>query len=867
MLGSGIYVLPGLAAAKTGPSVWLAYLLAGACVFPAAACKAELSTAMPTSGGTYIYLERVFGPLVGTVAGVALWLSMLLKSSFALLGFGTYLAVLGSWPLIPTALVLLVGIAVLNVVGIKSVGRAQVVVVGSSLVALFVLVAFGLGRVEPGNLDNELTHGVSGFLGAMAFVFVSYNGVAKVAAIAEEVKRPERNLPLGILTSLGIVTVIYGLVAFTLVGVVPYGELSADLRPIHTLAVHIGGSWAGTVMAVFAVLTMTSMANAGLLAASRFPFAMSRDTLLPPVFSQVSRRWGTPLPAILMTAFVMGLALILLDVEGLAKLASAIVIMLFVSETAAVVFFRESGVHWYKPAYRTPLYPWLPGFGMLSGLALLAMLGGTAVVAALVTVAPGLVLYLFYGRRRAVRLGIVGQRSRRAALLDPANQPKDDNLSISGEAAVVVALFGKERSPEVLVELGGALANGRRLQVMQVTEIPEVMLETVLDEDVALSSLRRRVTALAEERDLDLEFHAVVSRDIVRTVHDVTGRMQCDWLVVEWRGKDRYTMMPYNPIGWLINNLEANLALMYDVGIRYVRAILVWAEPGPHDALVVSTADHLARIWNAEITLVSWVADDASHTKLQAEMDYLSQLRLLSKSPAHEHIVRGKDRVTALTTLTSAYDMLVMGAPDVTLVGMLRGTPQDRIKAHSVCSVLTVKTPRRRTHAAIDDVLPMPETCRLADYLEPGTLGAKLDIARKDALFNHFAQVFQQRLPEISQKSIADALWERERTQNTSVGDGVALPHATLAEAPRSLLGVFTSKSAVDYEGPDEQPVDVFFVTLCPPSARQIHLVLLSRIAALTLKTGLLARLRAAKTAAEIKQAIDDSAAELSSSK
>ncbi|RME92597.1 MAG: amino acid permease, partial [Bacteroidetes bacterium] len=104
MLGSGIFVLPGIAAAKTGPSIWLAYLLAGICVLPAALSKAELATAMPTSGGTYVYIERAFGPVMGTISGIGLWLSLLLKSSFALVGFGAYLAVLAHLPLKPVAL-------------------------------------------------------------------------------------------------------------------------------------------------------------------------------------------------------------------------------------------------------------------------------------------------------------------------------------------------------------------------------------------------------------------------------------------------------------------------------------------------------------------------------------------------------------------------------------------------------------------------------------------------------------------------------------------------------------------------------------------------------------------------------------------
>ena len=125
MLGSGIFVLPGLAAAKTGPLVWLAYLVAGLTVLPAALSKSELATAMPTSGGTYVYLERTFGPLAGTISGIGLWLSLLLKSAFALVGFSAYLSVLVDVPLKPVSLCLLVAITVLNVMGVSIISKMQ----------------------------------------------------------------------------------------------------------------------------------------------------------------------------------------------------------------------------------------------------------------------------------------------------------------------------------------------------------------------------------------------------------------------------------------------------------------------------------------------------------------------------------------------------------------------------------------------------------------------------------------------------------------------------------------------------------------------------------------------------------------------
>ncbi len=226
MLGSGIFVLPGLAAAKTGPMIWLAYLAAGLCVLPAAVSKSELATAMPTSGGTYVYLERTFGPLAGTVSGFGLWLSLLLKSSFALVGFGAYLSVLIDIPIRNLALGLLIAITILNLFGVSIIGKLQKVIVAVVLLALTGLSVWATRSMKLEYLNPGFDHGIGGFMAATAFVYISYAGVTKVAAIAEEVKNPGRNLPLGILVSWLIVTSVYVAVVFVLVSNVPVSDLT-----------------------------------------------------------------------------------------------------------------------------------------------------------------------------------------------------------------------------------------------------------------------------------------------------------------------------------------------------------------------------------------------------------------------------------------------------------------------------------------------------------------------------------------------------------------------------------------------------------------------------------------------------------------
>ena len=304
MLGSGIFVLPGLASSMTGPSVWLAYLLGAICVLPAALSKSELATAMPSSGGTYVYIERAFGPLFGTISGIGLWLSLLLKSSFALIGLSAYLSVLIK---IDSAIAQLVAIGflililLLNIFGVKKVGKVQLLIVSVSLAGLGGLFFIGFPRINPNFLTPFISEGNAGLISAVAFVYISYSGVIKVAAIAGEIKSPSKNLPLAMILSLLSITAIYVFTAFILVGNISPESLGSDLKPIHTLAYVLGGKYFGYAAAVVGVLTLMSGANSGVLASSRFPFAMARDLLMPPVFSKIHSKYLTPIVAILFT--------------------------------------------------------------------------------------------------------------------------------------------------------------------------------------------------------------------------------------------------------------------------------------------------------------------------------------------------------------------------------------------------------------------------------------------------------------------------------------------------------------------------------------------------------------------------------------
>jgi amino acid transporter/mannitol/fructose-specific phosphotransferase system IIA component (Ntr-type)/nucleotide-binding universal stress UspA family protein len=888
MLGSGIFVLPGLAAAKTGPSVWLAYLVAGLCVLPAAISKSELATAMPTSGGTYVYLERAFGPLAGTVSGIGLWLSLLLKSAFALVGFGAYLAILVDIPIRPLALTLLFVITVLNLFGVSIIGKLQKFIVAVVVLSLGMLCLWSFTSIDWQQLDSGFDKGVSGFIAATAFVYISYAGVTKVAAIAEEVKHPDRNLPLGMLLSWLIVTVIYVSVVFVLVAIVPMSELTdfgdsgkPNLHPIYTLAMAVGGRWIGIAAAVLAVITMVSMAVAGLLAASRFPFAMSRDELLPPWVRHIHSRLETPVASILLTAGAMGAGIWFLPVEEIAKLASSFKILAFMSVCGSVIVLREYAALWYQPRFRSPLYPWLQLLGVALGIVLLGAMGWTGILAIVVVLLLGAVAYFVYGRRHTSHRGVLGKMGVRSDLLSDGDAAAawaaadsatavaaaseiafreiDEELGgnvvvsleeeLPTEASVVVPLFGNERSPEMLVEMGAAIARGQRVEVLYIKAVPEQMqLADVLEDDSLALALQRRLHTMAEEEQVDLEIINTVSRDVVKTVHSVADRLHCEWVVMAEAGRRDFGVTFQNPLGWLTDHLPARLAVFKDAGIRYIRQILVYAEPGPHDALVVSTADHLAQVYEAELNFVCFLGDTTPANEKQARVDYVDQIRDLCESTHRVVMLTGTSELAAIEQSATAYDLLVMGAPaDRTRLGRIMGSAKDNLTRRVSCSVLWLKTPRYQSHLTFElGFNGQQGEFDLIRHLHEDLLAVNAPVKGKEALFRLVSGMFVAHLPDLNEDQLMKAFWEREQMQNTAVGNGIALPHATLSEAAslESAVAVVTTAEPIDYGVAGGGKVDVFFVTIGAAGDRQTHLKILSAIARLNLDASAMQRIR-----------------------
>ena len=697
---SGIFVLPGLAVGITGSSVWLAFLVAALCILPAVLSKSELATAMPKSGGTYVYIERAFGPLFGTIAGIGLWLSLLLKSAFSLVGLSFYLYVLIEVDESYTkyiALLALLFILLLNVFGVKKVEKTQLVIVTISVLSLITIVFFGFNSFDSKLMEPVFSEGGSGFIAGVAFLYISYAGVTKIAAVAGEIKNPEKNLPRTMIISLLLITTVYVLVALVLVGNVDQSVLSTDIKPIHTLFQTIGGDYFGYFAAVVGVITLMSMANSGVLASSRFPFAMSKDKMMPSFLGVVNSKFMTPVAAILTTSLLIGLAIVYLDVIKIAKLASAFKVLMFIFNELSVIVLRETNAQWYKPSFRSPLYPYVQLFGIVSGIVLLAFLGIMPIVSVFGVFALGFIIFLIYGRN-SDRSGVISNYGILSFLFKGSSSSKNsssnkaDNYEemTDADAEIVVPLLGDETSTEMLVEIAASINDTSKLNTVNLIEIPNQTFLEAIDIDSPISeSKKRRVLALKKTKQIDVSYESLTTHDVANSINNITGQSACKWLVMEWDGRESSGIFVGNPIGWLLRNVNSSLALFKDNGIRSFSKVLIAIRPGRRNKRFIDVADKICRHFGASLTLLNIVSESDSNQKIKRTEKSSSELISETKSKSVVKIIKSNNPVEAISEESASYDLLILGTPEKdNWISVLFGAGEDRFVKKAACSVL-----------------------------------------------------------------------------------------------------------------------------------------------------------------------------------
>ncbi len=444
MISSGIFILPGLAFSRLGPAVSLAYLIAGIFAFIGCFSIIELATAMPKDGGDYYYIHKTFGGFIGSISGILGWLALSLKSAFAIVGISEVLLRFFAIPPVTSGVLLCLAFVLLNAVAAKEAILLQNLLVFFLLLLLLLYSVLGLhyglqlSFRDPGGLSQDshllgfwraLQEGFrpdlssrSKFLSLLSisgFVFISFGGLLKVANISEEIANPKRNLPLGMSLSIVVVTLLYTLVNVILVAVMPADTLATSLAPVADSARLIVAGLLGKAdlassdsqglatagyyaVMLAALLAFVTTANAGIMAASRYPMALSRDKLLPSWIAKVHPRSQTPIPALVLTGLIV-LAALFLSLETLVKAASAVVLSSYILTNFALIVFRESRITNYRPSFQAPFYPWLQIISIVVFGFFIIDIGIQAIEVSLFFLACSIAIYYLYGRKHGSR--------------------------------------------------------------------------------------------------------------------------------------------------------------------------------------------------------------------------------------------------------------------------------------------------------------------------------------------------------------------------------------------------------------------------------------------------------------------------------
>ena len=551
MFSSGFFLLPGLAAAQTGPSVILAYFVAGLLILPAMFSVAELSTAMPRAGGAYYFIDRSLGPVFGTVGGIGSWLALIFKSAFALIGMGAYIAIFIDLPIIPVAVALTIIFGITNVVGAKESSWVQNILVSVLVGILFFYVFQGVFAVFNVDFFNVLRSefspffifGAEGFFATIGFVFVSYAGLTKVASVSEEVQDPDRNIPLGMMLSLGTATFIYVVGVFIMVMLLDPEALHEDLTPVAT-AGEVFMNWlpgqVGLILVVVAAIAaFASTANAGIMSAARYPLAMARDQLIPSRFAKLGR-FGTPMYATLATVGAMIILILLFNVESVAKLASAFQLLLFGILNVSVIVMRESEIEGYDPGFKSPWYPYMQIAGIFISGFLIAEMGFLSIAFTLVIATISVIWYFSYAKDKVKRQGAIyhvharlgqyqyeGLEREMRGIMREKGLRKDDpyEKAISRslvfdidekvpvrEVTDMVSAMMAERADttkEAMIEMFTEDTDDNMISVGHSTALKHIRIENDMDTEVALVRLKKGIKTNVESEN-DEEIHCLI---------------------------------------------------------------------------------------------------------------------------------------------------------------------------------------------------------------------------------------------------------------------------------------------------------------------------------------------------------------------
>jgi len=694
-IAAEIFVLTGHAAGMAGPAAVLALLVGGVLSYSVALNYCELATAYPEAGGAMTYVREAFGNgLLSFLVGSMDCISSTFYAALSAVGFAYSLKIfIPNLPIVPVALAAIGVFMLLNILGVTQVGNAQIVLGGLLLSAFVIFVVAGLTRTTGFRWEVFLSgetifahkgvwNNFSRILATIALVYNAYVGFEVIADDAEEISKPSRNIPWGILISLTLCTLIYVSVALVTLGTVPWQELAGSETALTDAVRHFIPGWGVPMMAVAGMIATLTSINSAMLSATREGFTLGRDGVWPRAFSKLSR-FRTPIVSILIIGAISALIAAIGVVDFLSYISSSGYLFVLFWGSFSLVRLRKLHPNIERP-FKVPFFPltvYMAGGACLLIIAFVdwrALLFGGGVLA-LFTLA----FYTVPPLTRALR-------ERRKA-----DEPEED---------LILVAAGNPRTIKSLVHLASIIAQASDDAYVCVMSVIAASREMPLESVQRLArqlkpqqqSFLRQIVTEAGAQNVALYSKVRGAASVAEGILDeIENRRNLKWLLAGWPGHLDSKALAENPVKVALQKAHTNVAVLLDRGLDEVNHILVPVGGGPHSRTALRLANEISMVDDARITALRLLTEPVEEEEIEDQNFYLAEIveEALGAIPENFDLQVTQAESVAQGILDEAnrhpYDLIVLGASEEwSQDTRLFGTIDDWVAEHARCSVL-----------------------------------------------------------------------------------------------------------------------------------------------------------------------------------
>jgi APA family basic amino acid/polyamine antiporter len=683
IVGGGILALAGTAFSVAGPSAVLAFALNGVIAFLTALSFAEVSTKFPQSGGAYTFAKRVLSVESAFAVGWVVWFASIVAAALYALGFGLFAAaaIQGIWPTAPewisdrsTVCVMALAATALYALSLsRRAGGGGAWFNIAKLIVFSILLAAGFwvlaGRSSE-QVSNALTPffagGAIGLISAMGFTLIALQGFDLIAAVAGEIRDPERNIPRAMLGSLGVGLVVYLplLMLIALVGFPDTTNVTAASRDnpetiVAVAARHYLGDFGYWLVVVAAILSMLSALQANLFAASRVAQSMALDRTLPEAFARVRGEARIPVVAICVTAAISAvIQIVVTDISSAGAAASLIFLITFALVHGIAILVRRRSTR-RPPPFRTPWFPAVPVVGGTACIAL-AIFQGFAVPSA------GAIVAVWLG---AGGMLFIGWFARGARLADDHTAARDpDLLRLRGLSPLVLVPIANPTHAGALVSVANALTppEAGRVLLLSVITAPQNwdIEENPEPLDNAQAVLKASIQ-MAAEQGMVPESMTTIAPEPWSEIIRVAKERRCECLLLGLSKLDGENKK--KPLNRILNEVEANVVVLRAPAQwtpeKAERILIPLAGHGGHDRLLVRLLSSLSRTSSPTITVLKVMpASTSPHRLAIAERGLRARAKDLHiVGPIEVKAIAHDDAIQAIVEEAASYDLLVLG--------------------------------------------------------------------------------------------------------------------------------------------------------------------------------------------------------------